>query len=78
MLNDRRFEPVPDWLMSEVLEPELSDLQRPRPVEIDVGFERRGAGGIVWFSQRGGSGAAGLGLPDRSASRAEAMVSWAD
>ncbi len=64
--------------MSEVLEPVLSDLQRPRPVEIEVGVEPRGEGGIVWFAERGGSGAAGLGLPDRSARRAEMLVLWAD
>jgi hypothetical protein len=32
----------------------------------------------VWFAERGGSGAAGLGLPDRSAPRAAELVSWAD
>ena len=54
------MEPVRDWLMSEVLEPVLSDLQRPRPVEIELGVESRDEGGIVWFAERGGSGAAGL------------------
>ena len=66
MLGDRRLEPVPDWLMRDVLGPVLSDLQRPRPVEIELGVERRGEGGVVWFSERGGSGAAGLGVPDSS------------
>ena len=78
MLSDRRLDPVPNWLMSEVLEPVLSDLQRPRPVEIELGVEPRGEGGIVWFAERGGSGAAGLGLPDRSTPRAQMLVSWAD
>jgi hypothetical protein len=72
------LEPVPDWLMSEVLDAVLLDLQRPRPVEFELGVEPRGEGGIVWFAERGGSGAAGLGLPDRSTPRAELLVSWAD
>lgn len=62
--------------MGDVLAPVLSDLQRPRRVEIELGVDPRR--GIVWFAERGGSGAAGLGLPDRSAPRAEMLVSWAD
>jgi hypothetical protein len=72
------LEPVPDWLMSEVLEPVLLDIQCPRPVEIELGVEPRPGGAIVWFSERDGSGACGIELPDRSDPRAEMLVSWAD
>jgi hypothetical protein len=78
VLSDGSLVPVPDWLMSEVLEPVLHDLQRPRPVEIELGVEPRDEGGTVWFAERGCSGAAGLGLPDPSGPRAEMLVSWAD
>jgi hypothetical protein len=64
--------------MSEVLEPVLLDMQRPRPIEIELGVEPRPEGAIVWFSERGDSGACGMELPDRSGPRAEMLVSWAD
>jgi hypothetical protein len=64
VLRDTPLEPVPDWLMREVLEPVLSDLQRPRPVDIELGVEPRAEGAVLWFSERGGSGTAGLGLPE--------------
>jgi hypothetical protein len=45
--------------MSEVFEPVLSDLQRPRPIEIELGVEPSAEGGIMWFAERCGSCAAG-------------------
>ncbi len=72
------LEPLPDWLVQEVLDPVMADLQRPRPVLFELGLERRGDGGVVWLSERHGTGAAGRGVPDRSTPRAQLLVEWAD
>lgn len=81
-MGGRRLEPVPDWLMSEVLEPVLSDLQKPRPVVLDLGLESSAEGDLVWIWEPpvSGTGRFGVGLevPDRLAPRAELLVSWAD
>ena len=70
--------PVPDWLMREVLEPVLGDLQRPRPIELVVELEPRDQGGLVWFSERGQQGSFGLGVPDPATPRAALLAEWAD
>lgn len=64
--------------MAEVLGPVLSDLQRPHPVDLDLGFEPRGDGGLVWFRERGVYGTTAHGIPDRSSPRSELLVIWAD
>jgi hypothetical protein len=68
--------------MSEVLEPVLSDLQRPRPVEIDLSVEPRREGAVVLISERAGLGAVrfavGFEVPDRLAPRVELLVLLAD
>jgi hypothetical protein len=63
--------------MRDVLDPVLSDLQRPHRLELELRVEPRGDGGVVWVSERGGAGAAGRDLPDRSSPRVELLVSWA-
>jgi hypothetical protein len=70
--------PVADWLIREVLEPVLGDLQRPRPIDVIVELEPREDGGLVWFSERGHQGGFGLGFPDPVRPRAALLVEWAD
>jgi hypothetical protein len=72
------LEPVPEWFMTEVLAPVLADLQHPRPVDFELGLEPPRDGGVVWFRERGASGAVGLAIPDRSTPVAEQLVSYAD
>jgi hypothetical protein len=66
--------------MDEVLKPVLSDLQRPRSVDFEIGVQshRDGDGDLVWFSERGVTGAAGRPVSDPSRPRPELMVEWAD
>ena len=69
---------VPDWLMRNVLEPVLADLQRPRPVELIVELEPGDDGALVVFSERGQRGSFGLRVPDQATPRAGLLVAWAD
>jgi hypothetical protein len=71
-------EPVPEWFMHEVLDPVLSDLQQPHPVDLELRFEPRGDGGLVRFRERGEPGSFGLGIGRQSASRELLMVQFAD
>jgi hypothetical protein len=78
VVDQRRLEPVPDWLMREVPDPVLSDLQRPRPVEFELGVERRADRSVLWLQERGVRGAAGLTIPERSMPLPELWVAFAD
>ncbi len=70
--------PVPDWLMYEVLEPVLADLQHPRPIEVIVELELRDDGALVLFSERGQAGGFGLGIPGPATPRSEMLAEFAD
>jgi hypothetical protein len=61
-----------------LLEPVLSDFQRPRPIELDFGLDPQWEGGLVWIWEPDLSGAMGLPIPDRSAPRVELFVYFAD
>jgi hypothetical protein len=66
---------IPEWLMREVLDPVLADLQQPRAVDLVVEMQ---PGGWVTFSERGQPGGFGLGVPDPATPRAALMSDWAD
>ncbi len=46
----------PVWLMREVLEPVLADLQRPHPIDLVVELDHRAGEDIVLFSEQGQPG----------------------
>jgi hypothetical protein len=74
-----RFEStVPSWLIRDVLEPVLADLQGEKPIAIDVTFTPDGGGGWVVVHERDQQEGAGLEVPSPEASRGAEIVRWAD
>jgi hypothetical protein len=69
--------PVPEAVW-QVIEPALIDLQRPRAVELEFGFNRRLDGLVVWVGERGETGSAGWWLSDEVNRPVEWLVSWAN
>jgi hypothetical protein len=76
--QDPRFAPLPGWLL-EVVEPVLSDVQQPTPIELMIGFQ---APRTLWLSEPGERGVAGFepwdeGDPERSP-RVIRVIEFAD
>lgn len=55
--RDPEFGPVPEWL-SAVADAALADMQRPAPIDVQLGFDPDE--GILWVSEAGESGKSGF------------------
>jgi len=59
-----RLAPVPAWLL-RVVDVVLGDMQRPRPIDVRIGYDAHGSGsGVLWICKPDGSGAAGYRVSD--------------
>lgn len=78
VFGDGPRDPVPEWLLRDILGPVLADLQRPTLVEFDISVVESGFGPLVWFQERGVVGGTGQQIPDGGRRTAELLVEWAD
>jgi hypothetical protein len=78
VFEGRELEPLPPWLR-EVVETVLPDLQRPRPVDLQLSYERGpGQDGLLWVSEVGAYGATAFWLQPGEKPGAALIVRFAD